>query len=178
MLQEVQQLGDALVALANTRSGDDYVFSGQQTRTPAYASIAAPYAGDTGPVNARIAPGVSIAVNVTGDVAFGPALAAVGQLMADLGAGTAPPAVTLQAVDDGLDALLAGRAKIGSIQNRLDDTRIFVESSIDAATRLLSTLEDADMAEVISTYASRQTTYEAALAVNARILRRSLVDEL
>jgi len=62
--------------------------------------------------------------------------------------------------------------------NRLDATRTFVESSQDAATKLLSDLEDADMAKVISDAAQRQAVYEAALAVNAKILRRSLVDEL
>jgi flagellar hook-associated protein 3 FlgL len=178
ILQEVGQLGESLVGLANTRSGDDYVFSGQQTRTPAYASLAAAYGGDAAGITARVSPGVSVRVNVTGDAAFGPALAAVAQLETDLAAGGPPASGTLQAIDDGMDALLVARTAIGSIQNRLDDSRQFVEGSLDAATKLLSDLEDADMAEVISTYANRQTAYEAALAVNAKILRRSLVDEL
>ena len=176
--KEVAQLADTLVGLANTRNGEDYVFSGQRTRTPAYASAGAAYAVDTNPLNARVAPGVTVATNVTGDVAFGPALAAVVQLQADLAAGNRPAPGTLTALDTGLDALLAARTQIGAVVNRLDSTRTFVESSQYASTKLLSDLEDADMAEVISSAAQRQTVYEAALSVNAKILRRSLVDEL
>jgi flagellar hook-associated protein 3 FlgL len=178
ILTEVTQLGEHLVGLANARNGDDHVFSGQRTRTPAYASLGAAYAGDTNALNARIAPGVTLATNVTADVAFGPALAAVMQLQADLAAGTAPPPATLGAIDAGLEAVLAARVRIGAIVNRLDTTRTFLESSQQASIKLLSDLEDADMVEVISAAAQRQAVYEAALAVNAKILRRSLVDEL
>jgi flagellar hook-associated protein 3 FlgL len=176
--QEVTQLTAHLVGLANAKNGEDYVFSGQRTRTPAYASAGAPYGGDTNALNARVAPGVTLASNVTADVAFGPALAAAVQLEAELTAGTPPAAATLAAIDGGLDAILSARAQIGAIVNRLDSTRTFVESSQYASTKLLSDLEDADMAEVISQAAQRQAVYEAALSVNARILRRSLVDEL
>jgi flagellar hook-associated protein 3 FlgL len=176
--QEVAQLTDQLVGLANARNGEDYVFSGQRTRTPAYASAGAAYAGDTNALNARIAPGVTLATNVTADVAFGPALAVADQLLAELTAGTCPSGATLTALDGSLDAVLGARAQIGAVVNRLDSTRTFVEASQEAGIKLLSDLEDADMAEVISLAAQRQAVYEAALSVNARILRRSLVDEL
>jgi flagellar hook-associated protein 3 FlgL len=175
---EVASLRDQLVGYANAKNGEDYVFSGQKTRTPAYASASAVYGGDTNTLNARIAPGVSLATNVTADAAFGPALAAVVTLEASLAAGSAPPAGTLDALDAGLDAILGARSQIGAIVNRLDSTRTFVESTQEAGVKLLSDLEDADMAEVISQAAQRQAVYEAALSVNAKILRRSLVDEL
>jgi flagellar hook-associated protein 3 FlgL len=178
MANEVTQLAEALVGFANAKNGEDHVFSGQRTRTPAYAAPGAAYAGDGNALNARIAPGVTIATNVTADVAFGPALAAAVQLQAELTAGTVPAGATLTSLDAGLDAVLAARTRIGAVVNRLDTTRTFVEASQDAAIKLLSDLEDADMAEVISKAAERQAVYEAALAVNARILRRSLVDEL
>jgi flagellar hook-associated protein 3 FlgL len=175
---EVQQIGDALVGLANTRSGEDYVFSGQRTRTPAYAALGAPYAGDANPLYARIAPGATVGISVTADAAFGPALAAVAALAADLAAGGRPTIPTLGAVDVGLDALLVGRGRIGSVENRLTVTRDFIDAGQLSATKLLSEIEDADMPEVISKALERQNVYEAALSVNAKILRRSLVDEL
>jgi flagellar hook-associated protein 3 FlgL len=176
--QEVSQITEQLVGLANARNGEDYLFSGQRTRTPAYAAPGAPYAGDSNPLNARIAPNITLATNVTADVAFGPALAAAVQLQGELTAGTRPSGATLSALDSGLDAILGARAHIGAVVNRLDSTRTFVEASQEAGIKLLSDLEDADMAEVISLAAQRQAVYEAALSVNARILRRSLVDEL
>ena len=175
---EVTQLTQQLVGYANAKSGEDYIFSGQRTRTPAYASAGAAYAGDSNALNARIAPGVTLATNVTADVAFGPALAAAVQLGADLAAGSPPSAGVLTALDGSLDAILAARSRIGAVVNRLDSTRTFLESSQESSVKLLSDLEDADMAEVISQAAQRQAVYEAALSVNAKILRRSLVDEL
>jgi flagellar hook-associated protein 3 FlgL len=178
MAQEVQQLRDQLVSLANTKVGDDYLFSGQKTSTPAFASATAAYAGDDGPINARIAPGVTIAVNVTADVAFAPAIAAANQLATDLAAGNTPTAGSLASFDSGLDALLAARTRIGAVDNRLSDTQTFLQSSQDAATQLLSHLEDADMASAITEAASRQTTYQAAISINAKILQQSLINEL
>jgi flagellar hook-associated protein 3 FlgL len=175
---EAQQLSEHLVALANSKSGEDYLFSGQKTRTPAYASAAAAYGGDSGAITARISPGVTVATNVTADLAFGPALAATVQLAADLGSGSRPSAAAMNGLDGGLDALLEARSRIGAVSNRLADTREFVTSSQLAATTMLSGLEDADMASVISEAAQRQATYEAAISVNAKIMRRSLVDEL
>jgi flagellin-like hook-associated protein FlgL len=140
--------------------------------------MAAVYAGDPGALVARIAPGISVVYNVTADAAFGPALAAVVELTADLAAGGRPTPAALAAIDAGQDALLEARSRIGAVANRLADTREFVTGSQLAATTLLAGLEDADMALVISEAAQRQATDEAAIAVNAKIMRRSLVDEL
>jgi flagellar hook-associated protein 3 FlgL len=175
---EVQQITEELVTLANTKNGGEYVFSGQKTGTPPYASGAAPYAGDHGAINARIAPGVTLQLNVTADVAFGPALAAATQLGADLAGGAAPQPATLTALDAGMDAVLTARARIGAIDNRLSDALTFLTDTQQAATALLSSIEDADMAAVISEAATRQTTYQAAISVNARILQKSLIDVL
>jgi flagellar hook-associated protein 3 FlgL len=175
---EVDQLAAQLVSLANTRNGDDYVFSGQKTSTPAYANPTAVYAGDQGAINARISQGVAIGVNVTADVAFGPALAAAAQLSADLAGGGRPQNATIQGLDDGLSALLTARTKIGAIDNRLTSAQTFLTDAQQTVTALLSTLQDADMASAVTEASTRQTAYQAAIAVNARILQKSLIDEL
>ena len=178
ILKEVISLSDELVALANTKVGEDYVFSGQKTATAPYAGSAAVYAGDHGSIIARVAPGVTLAVNVTADAAFGPALAAATQLASDLALGNPPLPATLTALDAGLSGLLNARTQIGAVANRLENTRTFVQASQDAATKMLSDVQDADMAAVISEAASRQTIYQAAISVNAKILQKSLIDEL
>jgi flagellar hook-associated protein 3 FlgL len=178
ILLEVQSLSDQLVGLANTKVGEDYAFSGQKTGTAPYASAIAPYAGDHGAINARVSPGVTLAINVTADTAFGPALAAAVQLASDLATGNAPQPGTLTSLDTGLDAVLNARAQIGAVTNRLENTRTFVQASQDAATKMLGDVQDADMAAVISEAASRQTTYEAAISVNAKILQKSLINVL
>lgn len=178
MAQEVQQLTDQLVSMANTKVGNDYVFSGQKTSTAPYANATAAYAGDSGQIGARVSPGVTIGINITADKVFAPALAAATQLASDLASGSAPSAGTLSAMDGALDAILAGRAQIGAVDNRLSDTQTFLQSSQFTVTSTLSHLEDADMASAITEVASRQTAYQAAIKVNASILQQSLINEL
>lgn len=177
-LAEVRQLADEVVGLANTKLGADYLFSGQRTSTPAYANAAAPYGGDGGAMQARISPGVAIRMNVTANAAFGPSLAAASQLAADLAAGSPPSAATIASLDTGLDAVLSARTTIGAVEKRLEDALNFLTDTEQATTAILSKLQDADTATVISDAASRQVTYQAAIAVNAKLLQRSLIDEL
>jgi len=178
ILEEVNQLADQLVSLANTKNGDDYVFSGQKTSTPAYANPSAVYGGDTSPITARIAQGQTLQINITADTAFGPALAAATQLAADLAAGTKPQGTTIQSLDDALSAALTARTKIGAIDNRLTGASTFLADQQLSITAMLSNLEDADMPTVISEASTRQTAYQAAISVNAKILQKSLIDEL
>jgi flagellar hook-associated protein 3 FlgL len=178
ILAEVNQLADQLVSLANTKNGDDYVFSGQKTTTPAYANPSAVYGGDTSPITARIAPGQTLQINVTADTAFGPALAVATQLAADLAAGNKPQPTTIQGLDDALSAALTARTKIGAIDNRLTGASTFLADQQLSITAMLSNLEDADMPTVISEASTRQTAYQAAISINAKILQKSLIDEL
>lgn len=178
ILAEVTQLQQQLVSLANTKNGVDYVFSGQKTSTPAYANPTAAYTGDDNAITARISQGQTIQINVTGDVAFGPALAAAAQLAADLAAGNKPQATTIQGLDDALTASLTARTTIGAMDNRLSGAQTFLTDQQQSLTAMLSTLEDADMASVITEASTRQTAYQAAISVNAKILQKSLIDEL
>ena len=178
ILAEVNQLADQLVSLANTKNGDDYVFSGQKTSTPPYATAAGPYAGDTNAITSRISQGQTLTVNVTADVAFGPALAAATALAADLAAGIKPQTTTIQSLDDALAATLTARTTIGAIDNRLTSAASFLTDQQQTITGMLSTLEDADMPAVITEATTRQTAYQAAISINAKILQKSLINEL
>jgi flagellar hook-associated protein 3 FlgL len=178
MAQEVGQIPDQLVQLAATKVGDSYIFSGFRTDVPPYASPVGAYQGDAGAVIARIAPGTAMPVNVFGDAVFGPALAALNQLQAELAAGTRVSQGTIAALDAGQAALLAGRATIGARQNRLDETTAYLDQATVAAKQLLSQLEDVDMTKAISQLSEHQLSYEAALKVNATILQQTLMDYL
>jgi flagellar hook-associated protein 3 FlgL len=178
MAQEVAQLEDHLVQLAATRVGDAYIFSGYRTDRPPYASPSGPYQGDSGAIVARIAPGAGLQVNVTGDTAFGPALAALEQLRSELAAGSPVSSSTIGALDGAQSAVLDARAVIGARQNRVSEARTTLENATTATEKLLSDLQDVDMAAAISELAQRQTSYQAALRVNALVLQQSLVDFL
>jgi flagellar hook-associated protein 3 FlgL len=181
---EVEQLARELVGQSNAKSGDQYLFSGFKTGTPAYVEAAAgsaavsAYGGDHGVVAARIAPGTMMTVNVTADVVFAPALAALAQLHAELVGGGLVSGGTITMIDAGQSALLAGRAQIGARANRLAETQSTLEDNVLSAQKLLSNLVDADLAGALTELTQRQSVYQAALEVNARILQPTLLDHL
>lgn len=181
---EVEQLTAQLVSDAAARVGDQYLFGGYQTDGPPYApppagsAVVGAYQGDSGVLMARIGPGIRIAMNVTADVAFGPAFAALAQLHAELTGGSPVTGATIALLDAGQAALLDGRSTVGARQNRLDATAGTLDDGLLAAQRLLSELVDVDLTAAITELSQRQTVYQAALEVNARILQTSLIDRL
>jgi flagellar hook-associated protein 3 FlgL len=184
LAREVEQLARTLVGHAGTTSGDRRVFSGFRTGTAPYAEAPAgsaavsAYAGDTGAIMARIAPDVTVQVNVTADEAFGPALAALAALHADLTGGGAVQGSTLTALDDGLEAVLGAWATLGARANRLESTRETLEGIELTTTTLLSTIEDADLADAVVELTTRQRAYEAAIKANGQLFQASLFDVL
>ena len=184
MAIEIEGLTRQIVMLAGTKLGDRYVFSGFRTDVEPYAPPAAgtadagPYLGDSGAILARVAPGMSIQVNVTADTAFGPALAALKQLHDELTAGTQVSGTTLTALDDALDSVITARSVLGTRANRLEATRESLSGIQFAGRRLLSELEDADLTEAVTELRERESVYHAALAATARILGETLFDHL
>jgi flagellar hook-associated protein 3 FlgL len=184
LAQEVEQLARSLVQQAATKSGSDYVFSGFRTDLPPYteapagSAVVSLYAGDSGQMLARIGPGVTVATNVTADIAFKPALDALAQLHADLLAGTPVQQTTLTQVDTGREAVMSAWSDLGSRQNRMERTQQSLGDLQTTSTKMLSDLEDVDMAQAITDLTTRQTAYEAAIKTNARILTTTLLDYL
>jgi flagellar hook-associated protein 3 FlgL len=175
---EVDQLLTSLQEQANAKSAGAYLFSGFKTDVAPYASPTGAYLGDAGVIAARTAPNTQVQINITADVAFAPALAALDALRNELNAGTQVSAATIGLIDTGQEALLSARALTGARQNRLADTTTYLDNGILAAQTLQSNLEDADMAQAITDMSNRQASYQAALKVNAQLLQTTLIDLL
>lgn len=184
MALEVEQLARQLVTHAGARAGDQYLFSGFKTgsapyvEAPSGSAAVSAYGGDAGVVVARIAPGTTMTLNVTADTVFQPALDALAQMHAELVAGTPVSGGTIALLDTGQSALLAGRAQIGARANRLSEAQTTLEDNVLSARRLLSDLEDVDLAAAITELSQRMAVYQAALEVNAKIIQPSLLDHL
>lgn len=175
---EIRQLSEQVVALAATRAGDTYIFSGLRTDQAPYGSPTGPYQGDTGTILAWIGPGTSLPVTVPGSSVFGPVLSALDALATELETGAPASASSLTALDSALSAVVDARAVLGARQNRLEASRTALEDARLATERLRSMVEDADLAEAVSELRRREATYQAALGVTARVLTTSLADYL
>ena len=182
MSQEVSQIIESMAQDAGAKVGDAYLFSGFQVNKPPYVvtgpGTVGAYQGDHGVALARIGPGATVQTSVAGDSAFQAAFDALTQLKADLDAGTVVQGDTISKIQGALDGILTTRAQVGARADRLQQAKTSQGSLVTSNQGLLSQLEDVDMASAITELSRRQTTYQATLAVTAKVMQTSLIDYL
>jgi len=84
---------------------------------------------------------------------------------------------SIQKLDQALNKVLEFQADIGSKINRLDDTKDMLEDVKLNIKELISDEEEADMAEAITEFVTRQNVYQAALNAAVKIMQQpSLMD--
>jgi flagellar hook-associated protein 3 FlgL len=179
---EAAQLTEAMAQDASAKVGSEYIFSGFRVDRAPYEvtgpGTVSTYQGDHGVVIARVGSASTMQVNMAGDDVFGSALAALAQLQTDLTSGTAVQPSTITQIGQALDTIVQSRAIAGARANRLDEAKTSQQALITSNQALLSQLEDTDMPAAITEMTKRQTTYQATLAVTAKVMQTSLIDYL
>jgi flagellar hook-associated protein 3 FlgL len=187
--QEVKNIYDQILQLANTKLGDTYILSGHQTDTAPFSRDAdynATYHGDDGDKRIIVGDNLDIKINVTGEDALrsgGDVFSALRDLIngledPDTTAGTAQIAAQITPLSNALDQIKAVRAEAASTFTQLETTENQLANFKLNIEDMLSDTEDADMAQAIVELQVQQTAYETSLATAARILQRSLMDFL
>ena len=187
---EVDQLTESVRDQANTTLDGRYLFSGAQTTTRPYAAGSDAYLGGRSGqdvVAIDVGPGVSVQVNTNGLALFGEGngdgllIGTLRTLSADIRSGNsaAVQGADLQALDRNATAVVDARAATGATQNRVDAAKSRLADLQTAATKLLSSTEDADMAQAIMTLSTQRSAYQAALQSGASVIQqRTLMDFL
>jgi flagellar hook-associated protein 3 FlgL len=179
--RELDSLIKQVVSLGNRQYAGQYIFAGQMTRTAAFDESTSPptYQGDANSVARVIDAGVTIAVNVTGDMAIQPTLDALTQIRDAVSANdTNGMRAGIAALDDAQTRLLAAQSEIGARSNRIDAQRERLLDFQVSLARLRSETQDVDMAQALSEYAVQDTVYKASLQAGARAIQPSLIDYL
>lgn len=181
---ELRSLRDELLAVANTEYRGRSVFNGAASG-PAYDDTGT-YVGDAAVVNRDVAPGTTVAINLTGEQVYGDQAAPEGDLFAVLGRladavenGDMAALATEQAhLETAAERVGSAAGEVGARGMRLE--RVEARTSAEKITlqQALSQLEDVDLAEAIIDLNSHQTAYEATLQAAARVLPTSLLDYL
>src|SRR5439155_9960854 len=189
---EIDQLIESVKQEANASYGGRYVFSGTATSTAPYAVGGADaYLGDSAVVAREIGPGVSVQVNVIGSSLLGNGQGAgdgkllnvLRDISQHLKSGLVADANTLRttdlkSLDTNLDALSQARATVGATTNRLESADSRLQEVEESLTKLLSDVEDADMAKTYVDFSMQQTVYQSALKAGSNIVQQSLLDFL
>jgi flagellar hook-associated protein 3 FlgL len=184
---EVRQLLGHTFGLSKTMLGSRYIFSGFKVTTPPYNPLPneydvpapPPYQGDGGQMPAEIEAGTAITVNLTADVVFSPAIAALIQLRDALDSGSsAAVEAALPALDQAINTAVDNRVIVGARLNRLEAAASRLQDLKLSVTGLKSNVEDVDFAEATTQLAMAETAYRAALMGAARVIQPSLLEFL
>ena len=190
LAEEINQLVDHAVQVANSTYTDSYIFGGQETTKPPYESIlvdgkidaVGDYQGSDGPMSAEIGPGSRMDINVPGNVVFEKAFEVLISLRKRLeGEDGGPGSISQESVgalDDALSGVLRFQAEIGAKSKRLEVTKSRLEGLDINLQTLISKTEDIDVAQAIMEYKMQENAYRLALDTTARIIQPTLMDFL
>jgi len=202
--QEVAQLREHMIVVANSNYGGKYIFAGTNVTERPYTDGEL-WKGNRDDLLIEIGVGVTFAVNVDMSTFFGNPTKTDGGGFDDKGIfgfmwrledfltklnKNVPPNMSprnlnadeirhsLDELDGKIKELLMERATIGAKSNRLE---MQMERMLDMGveyTELLSQAEDADIAEVITWLNMQESVYKASLAMTARVIQPTLIDFL
>ena len=192
LAEQVNQLLEDLVSVANTRFSDRYIFGGTQSTTPPFSvtrdasgrisAVTANPQGITGTVKAEVADGVRVQTNLAGDQAF-----TQGQNLftALIGLRDALSADNTPGVAASIDALTRGTTQVTNVSGvvgvgiqRLTAVRTRNQADLNRIEKLRSGVQDADIAELYMELQKQQNAFQASLAAGAQTLQTSLLDFL
>ena len=183
--EQVKEIREQILQLINTKMGGSYIFAGQQTDKPAFLDDGS-YDGDPEGISIVVGEGINIKINLTGEEIF-PSVAGINvfNVLDDLQAGLeADPYVMADIADQA--------APLHEAHERVNDVRAFAASKFTRlelaentlnklklnVENMLSSTEDADLAEAIVELQRQETAYEVTLASSARIIQPNLLNFL
>ncbi|MFC5700882.1 flagellar hook-associated protein FlgL [Cohnella faecalis] len=197
---EITQLKEQLVDIANSQFKGKYVFNGQFTDKLPYdpSGTAENVLTDTGKIDYIVNTGVQLTVNLSGNAVFGfpPASSGVAvappnsneddnvfhvldQMITSLrSANTTGVSAQLGPLESRLNKVLTQRAEVGARINRVELMEARLKDLNLNLETLQSKTEDADLEDLIIRSKVNENVYQASLSVGSKIIQPTLVDFL
>lgn len=190
---QVKEIYDQVLQLANSKFGDRYMFSGDQTTTAPFTrddDYSATYHGDGGVFKVPIADNVRIHVDADGRNYFQDALNGGVNIFdelrglinglenTDLAAGSNQIRASFDPLEGAHAQIMKKRSEAGPKLYRLQATEEHwtnVKNTVQAA---IGREEDVDVAQAIIELKNLETAYQSTMAAASRIIQPSLVNFL
>jgi flagellar hook-associated protein 3 FlgL len=182
MATEIEGLREGLLAVANTTYLKQPIFAGTATPASAYDGSGA-YQGNSGQITRTVAPGLKVAVNLSGEEVFGPAGNDVFTVLSDVAnhLRNDPGALTATDLDRLDEAFLRMQNALSTVGSRYHQVEAMSQRN-DAnrldATNQLSEVEGVDLPATIVELQLQEVAYQAALGATAKVIQPSLLDFL
>jgi flagellar hook-associated protein 3 FlgL len=188
---EIQQIFQDVVAIGNTKYGNEYLFGGQRSTTEPFAATGSGATLDytsSNPSGQRaigIGEGQTITPNHDGTrilITTG-VLDAVKSLSAALDStspsyGSAGIATAMTKIDSASNAVQAVVGETGATANSLTVAGQNIDALKLNLTAFKSTLEDVDMEKAMTELTTRQVAYQAAMLATSKVMGLTLTDYL
>ena len=181
--QQISDLRTGLLRLANTTYDGRPLFGGTTAGGVAYDS-SGNYVGDTGQVARGIAQNTTVGVSAVGSTVFGSGstdlFATLQNISAAISANPSAPALSgaLSSLDAAISRVSSAQASAGATYQQVQLAQTNSTSQATALTGQLSSVEDADMADLAIKVTTANTAYQAALQTTASVGQLSLLDFL
>ncbi len=187
--QEVNQLIEQAVQLANSKFGSDYLYSGTAvstapitvTRNSAGDITAVTYAGNSSQNTMQVSESSSLAPGTTSSTNSGMAdfINNMISLRDQLNTGTPTNMSTIQAsLESSENTIVDALSEQGAVQTRINVNQQQLQSRSDAIDKQVSDEADVDLATTVVKLSQTSTAYEAALSSASKIMQTSLLDYL
>ncbi|MBI5579401.1 MAG: flagellar hook-associated protein FlgL [Deltaproteobacteria bacterium] len=191
--ENVKEIYDQVIQLANSRFGRRYMFAGYQTDAAPFtrdANYNATYHGDNGSFQIPVVDNVKVSVDADGGNYFQDAadggVNIFDQLRnlinglenADLTAGTTQIQATVDPLDDAHVQITNKRSEAAPKLYRLEASEEYWTHFKAKVQDAIGRDEDADITRVAVELNNLQTAYETSMAAAAKIIQRGLVDFL
>ena len=182
LADEVSQLQQELLDLANTQVNGKYLFAGYADQTLPFSGSPVTYNGTNDHIMLEINPGSTVAKNITGEELFMSPVnlfTTLEDLHTTLTSGSSTDvSATLTTLEEAADQVRTQLSTLGNTSARMDDMISMHESALVVLESTLSSHQDVDLTQVLSEIAKMETALEATMQVTARISSLSLLDYL
>jgi len=190
-LAQLDDISAQLLDVANTKYMDQCIFNGTATNKPAVTAEAGEppvyaYTGNAGVKKTQILSWVSVPTNIPGSKVFnfdgsaGADSTDLFTMIARVRSAVESEDATalsneLKNIDANLDNVLSCRSRVGSWMQRMDDARSLLQDTKSTMMGLLSDVEDIDLPSAVIELQTQENIYQAALAINLRVMNMSLL---
>ncbi|WP_170008234.1 flagellar hook-associated protein FlgL [Bacillus fonticola] len=179
--EEIGQLKESVMGIANTQVGGRYIFNGTSVDQPPVTEGNPPVSTiNTDPYEVQVSPGVKLQASVNGENVFSSEMFQTLQNIEDTlnGAEDLDMDELLSDLDGNIETMSAERSELGARYNRLEMIETRIDQQEVMSSRVLSENEDIDIERVITDLKTQESVHRAALGVGARIIQPTLLDFL
>ncbi|HEY9227219.1 MAG TPA: flagellin, partial [Gemmatimonadaceae bacterium] len=188
---EVQELFKEIIALGNTKFGNEYMFGGDQSQTTPFswngvgATLDFTSTTPQGTRTVEIADGQTMSVALDGkalllDSGVLDAVKALSRALdpASTTYGQDGIGAAMQNLDAAFDAVQSLVGDVGAKGKRIESTQANLDAYKTNLTTFKSSLQDIDLEQAVTELTNRQVAYQAAMLATTKVMGLTLTDYL